>query len=97
MQLQEWAVGSRSACCWHSCSACIPSLPCRVTCGPKHFTCRQKCMELAYNPTEALVLPTPISCPYDREWCIGSRRGMRRNAGRRIGQRSGRHAWLARV
>eukprot|EP00877_Chromochloris_zofingiensis_P001672 jgi/Chrzof1/11505/UNPLg00438.t1 len=27
----------------------------RVTCGPKRFTCRQKCMELAYNPVDALV------------------------------------------
>ncbi|GBF93077.1 hypothetical protein Rsub_05688 [Raphidocelis subcapitata] len=37
----------------------------RVSCGPKKFTCRQKCAELAYNPTDALPLPTPIGCPYD--------------------------------
>ena len=44
-----------------------PALPLstRVTCGPKKFTCRQKCAELAYNPIDALVLPTPIMCPYD--------------------------------
>lgn len=40
----------------------------RVTCGPiKPFSCRQKCMELGVNPTDALELPTQISCPYERE------------------------------
>ncbi|GBF98544.1 pantothenate synthetase [Raphidocelis subcapitata] len=37
----------------------------RVTCGPKRFTCRQKCAELAFNPIDGLALPAPISCPYD--------------------------------
>jgi hypothetical protein len=39
----------------------------RVTCGPKAFTCRQRCMELGINPTDALELPAPASCPYERE------------------------------
>jgi len=37
----------------------------RAACGPKRFTCREKCMELAFNPTDALELPKPISCPFE--------------------------------
>lgn len=37
----------------------------RAACGPKSFTCNDKCAELAYNPTDALELPKPISCPYE--------------------------------
>jgi len=43
-------------------------LVCRVTCGPMQpFSCRQKCMELGVNPTDALELPTPATCPYERK------------------------------
>ncbi|KIZ05690.1 hypothetical protein MNEG_2267 [Monoraphidium neglectum] len=44
----------------------------RVTCGPKRFTCRQKCAELAYNPTDALAMPAPITCPYDVPYLLRS-------------------------
>lgn len=31
------------------------------------FTCRQKCMELGLDASDALELPTAITCPYERK------------------------------
>jgi hypothetical protein len=46
----------------------VQLMSCRVTCGPMQpFTCKQKCMELGIDPTDALELPTPITCPYERK------------------------------
>lgn len=53
---------------WCSLPCAMQSMSCRVTCGPMQpFTCKQKCMELGIDPTDALELPTPITCPYERK------------------------------
>lgn len=71
------------------CAHLHPTLRCRrVTCGPMQpFTCRQKCMELGINPTDALELPKPITCPYERE---GARTSQASKAGREAGRQAGR-------
>ncbi|GIL68802.1 hypothetical protein Vafri_22039 [Volvox africanus] len=38
----------------------------RVSCGPHRFRCREKCAQLAVDPSAAQVLPKPLTCsPYD--------------------------------
>jgi hypothetical protein len=53
------------------------------------FTCRQKCMELGVNPTDALELPKAITCPYERE---GGPQQPPSQAGRRAGSQAGMQA-----